>query len=245
MDDPVRPELGVDPPVSCVHTDAVGYDGICKTDSVDAVGVSRKRDAGLGITDDGTAYSLKTGAPHVVGPVEVYDQQNDRVVEDVGTLTSGLEHGNRGFLVGAEPTQEPEAFLLRYFTRGKDGAPDNDVPTLTSEMDRGDGHAMVHQPQPQMFDASSQHGREGAGTGMPNMAPAGESLALTSRADRYAVFGGERGDDLPTSPYDPQPDGPRYAAMGDAVTVNVLHWIGAKIIAEAEAHGGLHKVPST
>jgi hypothetical protein len=162
--------------------------------------------------------------------------------------------------------------------------------TLTAEMDRGDGHAMVHEPtraynvqpgsstkqtpnaltatetdvaealtgvgparrsdrgtlveEPTMFDASSMHGSDDTGTGRPNMAPAGESLALTSRADRYAVFGHDPVDDLPTCPFDPQPDGPRYAAMGDAVTVTVLHWIGAKVVAEAKAHGGLHRVPT-
>lgn len=173
---------------------------------------------------------------------------------------------------------DPEAFLPRHFTRGKDGAPGPDVPPLTSEMDRGDGHAMVHYGfqstlgslsadgieedatpplvaatpmaaaiPPTMFDASSQHGREGVGTGVPNMADPGESLALTSRADRYAMFGIDPADPehLATSPYDPLPDGPRYAAMGDAVTVPVLHWIGAKFVAEAEAHGGLYHVPTT
>lgn len=30
-------------------------------------------------------------------------------------------------------------------------------------------------------------------------------------------------------PYDPRPDGPRYAAMGDAVTVNVIEWIGVRL----------------
>lgn len=31
------------------------------------------------------------------------------------------------------------------------------------------------------------------------------------------------------------PDSPRYAAMGDAVTVNVAEWIGARLIAEVSA----------
>jgi DNA (cytosine-5)-methyltransferase 1 len=33
---------------------------------------------------------------------------------------------------------------------------------------------------------------------------------------------------------DPQPDGPRYAAMGNAVTVNVVHWIGSRIVGYEE-----------
>lgn len=31
--------------------------------------------------------------------------------------------------------------------------------------------------------------------------------------------------------YDPLPDGPRYAAMGNAVSVPVAHWIGERIVA--------------
>lgn len=35
--------------------------------------------------------------------------------------------------------------------------------------------------------------------------------------------------------HDPQPDGPRYSAMGNAVTVPVITWIGRRIITwEAE-----------
>jgi len=34
------------------------------------------------------------------------------------------------------------------------------------------------------------------------------------------------------SPVDPKPDGPRYAAMGNAVTVNVAHWIGLRLAAQ-------------
>lgn len=33
---------------------------------------------------------------------------------------------------------------------------------------------------------------------------------------------------------DPLPDTPRYAAMGDAVTVNVIEWIGLRIRAGQE-----------
>jgi DNA (cytosine-5)-methyltransferase 1 len=44
-----------------------------------------------------------------------------------------------------------------------------------------------------------------------------------------------RVDDAPvTSPVDLKPDGRRYAAMGDAVTVNVAQWIGQRL----NEHGG-------
>lgn len=36
---------------------------------------------------------------------------------------------------------------------------------------------------------------------------------------------------LPAVPLDLKPDGPRYAAMGDAVTVDVIEWIGVRLLA--------------
>ena len=38
-----------------------------------------------------------------------------------------------------------------------------------------------------------------------------------------------RVDDPVTCPVDPRPDGPRYAQMGNAVTVNVAQWIGERL----------------
>jgi DNA (cytosine-5)-methyltransferase 1 len=38
-----------------------------------------------------------------------------------------------------------------------------------------------------------------------------------------------RGEDRATCAYDPKPDGPRYAQMGNAVTVNVAEWIGHRL----------------
>jgi hypothetical protein len=32
------------------------------------------------------------------------------------------------------------------------------------------------------------------------------------------------------SPHDPKPDGPRYAACGDAVTANVAQWLGERLL---------------
>ena len=45
---------------------------------------------------------------------------------------------------------------------------------------------------------------------------------------------------LPRRVDDPQPDGPRYAATGNAVTVNVIEWIGRRIVSyEASASSGV------
>lgn len=40
---------------------------------------------------------------------------------------------------------------------------------------------------------------------------------------------GEVQDSGPNCAYDPKPDGPRYAQMGNAVTVNVAEWIGHRL----------------
>lgn len=45
----------------------------------------------------------------------------------------------------------------------------------------------------------------------------------------------ERDGYLPAVPYDPEPDGRRYAAMGDAVSVNVIEWIGVRLRAAMDA----------
>ncbi len=50
----------------CIHADAIARSGAAVTPSVDADGNVRLRPPGKGYLDDGTAYSLTTGAPHVI-----------------------------------------------------------------------------------------------------------------------------------------------------------------------------------
>lgn len=78
------------------------------------------------------------------------------------------------------------------------------------------------------------HPRPGSNTSTEVLALAQHDQDLAEQLDRDGF--------LEAVPYDPTPDGPRYSAMGDAVTVNVLHWIAAGIVAEADAHGGLYAV---
>jgi len=49
----------------CIHTDAVDRDGEALTPSIDANGVARLRNAGMGISE-GTADGLTTGKPHAI-----------------------------------------------------------------------------------------------------------------------------------------------------------------------------------
>lgn len=60
-----RSERGTLAAVPCIHPDAV-RDGVSRTPGADADGYVRQRDAGLGVIDDGTSYTLKTGAPPAV-----------------------------------------------------------------------------------------------------------------------------------------------------------------------------------
>jgi hypothetical protein len=56
-----------------------------------------------------------------------------------------------------------------------------------------------------------------------------EALTATfaKRSDRGTLMiGSGTGND---APHDPLPDSPRYAAMGDAITVNVAEWIGVRL----------------
>ena len=54
-------------PIVCVHADAIGRTGDALNPSVDASGISRLRNPGMGVIDDGTSYNLMaSGNPHAV-----------------------------------------------------------------------------------------------------------------------------------------------------------------------------------
>jgi len=73
-------------PVQCIHSDAIGRDGIAKSDSVDAAGVPRKRDAGMGVGDD-VSFNLTTGAPHAVAFAQ--NQRDElRLMDIAGALAA-------------------------------------------------------------------------------------------------------------------------------------------------------------
>lgn len=121
-----------------IHPDVIGRSGENTSPSVDGAGVVRRRDAGLGISDDGASHTLNTGAP-------------------------------------------PAVFNLRGREDGAQAEPDE----LASVR------------------------------------------AASGGSSRSYVYGEtEEGD---ACAFDPQPDGPRYAACGDAVTVNVGRWIGERL----------------
>lgn len=75
-------------PAVAIHSDAIGRTGEALTKSVDAAGVSRLRDPGLGILDDGSTYNLMAaGQPHAVA-FSFKDYGNDATEEASPTLRS-------------------------------------------------------------------------------------------------------------------------------------------------------------
>jgi N-acetylglucosamine kinase-like BadF-type ATPase len=61
-----------------------------------------------------------------------------------------------------------------------------------------------------------------------------EAFAAIQTVGRPVALQGESEHAAATGVIDPPPDGPRYAAMGNAVTVNVVHWIGSRIVSYEE-----------
>lgn len=59
--------------------------------------------------------------------------------------------------------------------------------------------------------------------------------AASGGSSRSYVYGAE--GDQEACAFDPLPDGPRYAACGDAVTVNVAEWIGNRLRERALEEG--------
>jgi hypothetical protein len=56
----------------------------------------------------------------------------------------------------------------------------------------------------------------------------GEAPTLDETSGRLATMAAGEGRAL--CAFDPRPDGPRYAACGDAVTANVAEWIGRRLL---------------
>jgi DNA (cytosine-5)-methyltransferase 1 len=115
------------------------------------------------------------------------------------------------------------------------GADDNDAQA---------NHLVSHSLTSRGYDASE----DGTGRGTPLVSqavtskwrkgsggPAGDEcqnlVSPPTDPDRVRTAPGIPGrvDDPVTCAYDPKPDGPRYAQMGNAVTVNVAEWLGHRL----------------
>jgi site-specific DNA-cytosine methylase len=134
--------------------------------------------------------------------------------------------------------------VVSVLDRKGGGADDNDAQA---------GHLVTHALTAEGFDASE----DGTGCGTPIVADGVRATpGLPGRMDVDPVIvdplvsRSSRGRATPLAPghntdshialgggapasscaFDPQPDGPRYAACGDAVTVNVAEWIGRRVL---------------
>ncbi len=106
-------------------------------------------------------------------------------------------NGGRGWIgVGAV------AFKPSHFTRGKDGAPNEIVPPLSADADKGDQDTVIH---------SAMQVRR--------LTPK-ECCRLQGFPDDYldVMFRGK-----------PAADGPRYKALGNSMAVPCMVWLGKRI----------------
>lgn len=135
-----------------------------------------------------------------------YLPQSSRVydADDVGpTLQgTGLRNGNRTPAVAFKPA---------HYTRDKDGAPSDLVPTLQKETDRGDMDPVI---------AAPEMGHNGGPTMRVRRLMPVECERLQGLPDGYTaiMFNGK-----------PAKDGPRYKALGNTMAKPVIDWIAERL----------------
>jgi site-specific DNA-cytosine methylase len=160
------------------------------------------------------AYRKAQGAHHPD------DDESWVETEEARTLAGGqlaLHSGAAGAVV---------AFESRVARNGR-GAPSDVVAPLkaqSGETGKGDGAPLVAFDtlnQAQSPDAATL--RDGHGEGVP-------ALAQTGGVRRLTPTECERLQSFPDGWTDLGPDSRRYAALGDAVTVNVAEWLGRRIM---------------
>lgn len=89
--------------------------------------------------------------------------------------------------------------------------------------DDGASHTLNTGTPPGVFNLRGREG--GSQAEVDDVVSLRASAGGSSRSYLY----GESGELDETCAFDPAPDGPRYAACGDAVTVNVAEWIGRRL----------------
>lgn len=223
-------------PAIVMHPDAVHRDGIAQTDSLDAEGRARKRNAGSGIREDGQSFTLNAGEP----PTVSYVLQDAR--EGVSTKNqngAGVRDAGEGAYTLDTLGAQAVAFTPSHYSRGKSGAPSETAPA-----------------QYVVFQQSSQTGRGTIGARSD-----GTAKPVTTKSDAQMLQSGsmirrltplecERLQGFPDGwtclcmPLEAWaeapawamerckcPDGPRYRGIGNAVTTTVPRWLGARIAA--------------
>jgi len=134
------------------------------------------------------------------------------------------------------PQRRRRVFILARRARGRRAAevllePESGGGDHQAGREARKGTARTSRPSPDgtISPAVTSKWRKGSG------GPAGDEcqnlVSPPPDPDRMRTAPGIPGrvDDSVTCAYDPKPDGPRYAQMGNAVTVNVAEWIGHRL----------------
>lgn len=185
----------------------------------------------------GPMGALRQGNGNVTGGVPfIVDGQNAAAVEMVGAIGTGAAHGNRGFMVthtlSAEGADASEDGTGRGTPQGV--TPRESLPALGTTKEVGlfrDG--AVRRLTPLEYERL-----QGFPDGWTCLCGATEAI-LMERGITDEVW---RASDWRTIRLDEHvwrcacPDGPRYRAMGNAVTVTAVQWIARRLkIAIAQA----------
>lgn len=168
---------------------------------------------------------------------------------DAGEISPTLRAGSAAVQSGG--VMPAVAFKPSHFTRGKDGAPGNLAPPLSADADRGDQDAVVALSNRRsgtgdaaetlrsdrlgccpVADSLTVGANQTTGFTGDVIAPDGYAVRrLTPReCERLQGFP----DDHTRIPWKGKreadcPDGPRYRAIGNAMAVPVMRWIGERI----------------
>jgi DNA (cytosine-5)-methyltransferase 1 len=217
----------------CVHADAVGRSGEALTPSIDATGISRLRDPGMGISE-GSAFGLTTGQPHAVAySIMPQNSGKDYKAREVDVAEPLMAVGPVGGNQGGDFVAQPMVLM----ERGRDGSPNLEYrqdgtanAILTPNGGRGGlGVGAVAYPITPNGGAYETGGITGSlVTGTDNSAiSVVQDWAVRRLTPRECerLMGLE--DDFTLIPYRGKPaaDGPRYKALGNSQTRNMMRWI--------------------
>lgn len=238
----------------CFHSDALGRDGEAKTPSPDAEGNVRLRDAGTGITE-GESYSLTGGQPHAIGfyPNQGSDSHAPGAREGESPTLAGGGGGNTPAVaysvsggggetadLRASETEEADCLSTRgawAYTQGGTLVGENAEHLDAIAAEAPVAFAQNQREELRELDAASSLSGQGTHqtTYVAEPEAAGAVCGVGSgNYNRHADIGLVGPREAVASglarPYDAQPDGPRYAALGDAVTAPVARWIGERLV---------------
>ena len=143
--------------------------------------------------------------------------------------------------------EEPIAFKPSHYTRGKDGAPSDVMPPLSADADKGDQEPVVvagetghgfwqegvqalraegeNRPSRPSHVVVEHEPLKPTHPSVPRRLTPKETERLQAFPDDFTRYGvAEDGKEYELS------DSARYRQMGNAVTVNVVEWIGRRIV---------------